>query len=158
MTEKRKWWRWRKCPCPWSRCSLLHELLSGRLPWDAVPVDEAQVSNKIEQKACKCQWPPDQNSFSDCHHFVATMQLIPSVFDTCYVKLVLAELTPAVSHPAWMFFQKKGEMNNFSRNLCKLFLCMENYWKGLGTASQDSACFYNVSTVSNSESLVVRIE
>lgn len=70
-------------------------------------MDEAQVSNKIEQKACKCQWPPNRSSFSDCHHFVATMQLIPSVFDTCYVKLVLAELTPAVSHPAGMLLSSE---------------------------------------------------
>lgn len=128
MTEKRKWWwRWRKCPYPWSRCSLLHKVLIDRLPWNVAQMDKAQVSNKIEQKACKCQWPPDQSSFCDCHHFVATMQLIPSVFDTCYVKLVLAELTPALSHPVWMFLQNKGKMNYFSRNLCKLFLCMENY-------------------------------
>ena len=81
-------------------CSGNARVESVRLPQGVVPVEEAQVSNNTEQKSCKYQWPPDQSSFSDCHHFVATMQLIPSVSDTCYVKLVLPELTPAVRHPA----------------------------------------------------------
>lgn len=73
---------------------------SVRLPQAVAPVEEAHMSNNAEQKARKYRWPPDQSSFSDCHHFVATMPLIPSVPDTCYVKLELPELTPAVRHPA----------------------------------------------------------
>lgn len=81
-------------------CSGNARVESVRLPQGVVPVEETQVRTNAKQKARKYQWPPDQSSFRDCHHFVATMQLIPSVSDTCYVKLVLPELTPAVRHPA----------------------------------------------------------